>query len=90
MKSSSEKTARELALDFAKVRNYEGRDGGWIYNPAGKPVVQGWDSFAKWLIRKGWITPGVGIDWLKSDPQRLAEERRQAVARITQRRDAGR
>lgn len=42
----------KLAKSYAEVRGFEGRPGGWIYNPAGKPVAHGWQSFAALLRRR--------------------------------------
>lgn len=33
------------ARSWGNARGYEGRAGGWIYNSAGRPVVQGWAAF---------------------------------------------
>jgi len=37
----------KVAKEWAKAHGYKGQSGGWIYNAAGKPVTQGWWSFAK-------------------------------------------
>jgi hypothetical protein len=53
----------KAARAWAKQHGWEGRPGGWIYNPRGKPVVQGWWSFAEMLKRKSWISEGADDKW---------------------------
>jgi hypothetical protein len=48
---------------WAKVHGYEGRQGGWIYDPQGSPVVQGWWNFAQIQKRKGNIAEGADDKW---------------------------
>lgn len=59
-------SASQLARVFADHFGFTGRKGGWIYSPAGRPVAHGWDSFAARLAARGWIKPGVGIDWRRA------------------------
>lgn len=38
--------SRNAALkELARALGYEGREGGWIYNDQGRPLVQGWNKF---------------------------------------------
>lgn len=32
----------KLAKKWAKLNGYYGKAGGWIYEPSGRPIVQGW------------------------------------------------
>ena len=34
----------EIAREWGKRHGYIGRIGGWIYDPEGNPVAQGWGS----------------------------------------------
>jgi hypothetical protein len=61
--ATSQMTDVELARTWAAHYGYTGRAGGWIYDPSGMPVLQGWDLFAQLLIKFGYITVGVGINW---------------------------
>lgn len=55
-------TREGAAKRWAKVRGYAGRSGGWIYSPSGRPVRQGWGSFATMLENRGSIRPA-GEKW---------------------------
>lgn len=59
-----EMTDVELARVWAAHYGYGVRPrSNWIYTPAGRPVRDGWVSFAALLVQLGYVTPGRGIDW---------------------------
>jgi hypothetical protein len=35
----------------APLLGYDSREGGWIYNPKGQPVTQGWANFQRRCLR---------------------------------------
>ena len=41
------------AKAWAKRNGFAGRVGGWIYDPSGRPVTQGWFGFASILVTRG-------------------------------------
>ena len=48
--------SRELAArKVAQLRGHEGREGGWIYNRSGIPIVQGYWRYSKRLLDAGVI-----------------------------------
>lgn len=53
----------KAAKAWAKLYGYEGRSGGWIYSPAGHPVIQGWKCFADYLRRGKKIAKGSDGKW---------------------------
>jgi hypothetical protein len=57
----------KAAKAWAKLHGYEGREGGWIYNPSGHTVTQGWASFASICARQGRIAPGSDGAWYVLD-----------------------
>jgi hypothetical protein len=63
-----EKAAKAWAKEFG----YEGRAGGWIYNPSGRTVTQGWGSFADTLRRQGKIAQGSDGLWYVLDRELVA------------------
>jgi hypothetical protein len=66
-KATWQMTAEELAKIYGAQRGYSSREGGWIYNAAGRPVVQGWSAFADRLAARGRIRVGKGINWRLDD-----------------------
>lgn len=61
-------TAIECAKAIAQHLNWQGRQGGWIYDAQGKPLIQGWFGLAVQLKRLGWIVcrgSNCHIDWRK-------------------------
>ena len=50
---------REISKRWGKAHGYKGTIGGWIYDPEGRPVAQGWDALF-FLIgvdkMEGWAT----------------------------------
>ena len=64
------KVRETAAKIYAVVHGYEGRNGGWIYNAEGRPIVQGWRPFADRLERTRHIyqnTDGFWlVDWSRS------------------------
>lgn len=44
---------RTAARKLAAIRGDEGREGGWIYNRNGTPIVQGWQSYGQRMFRAG-------------------------------------
>jgi hypothetical protein len=65
-KATWQMSATELARVWADHFGYEGRPGGWIYDPRGRPVAHGWDEFTARLQRRGFIVRGQGINWRAS------------------------
>jgi hypothetical protein len=43
------------AKAHAKRVGVYGKQGGWIYNKHGRPLIQGWASYAAWLAHRGVI-----------------------------------
>ena len=70
---TSRMTAVELARVFADHYGYGTHrggtlsQGGWIYDKLGRPIEQGWVSFASYLERLGYIKVGVGVLWRAAD-----------------------
>jgi hypothetical protein len=65
-KATSQMTAEELAKVWAAQRGFYSQEGGWVYDPSGEPVKQGWYAFAHYLAFLGHIKVGRGINWAKS------------------------
>lgn len=62
----------DLARDYAEVRGFTGRTGGWIYNPWGQPVAHGWSAFATLLrARRRIIDTNIGpcVNWRADDTE---------------------
>ena len=59
MKPLYEPSAIAAAKVVAAHKGDKGRVGGWIYTPAGRPIVQGWAAYADDLERWGHIAAGV-------------------------------
>lgn len=57
----------KAAKVWAARHGYKGAGGGWIYGPDGKPYVQGWESFAHTLQRRGDIAMGSDENWYVLD-----------------------
>lgn len=70
------KTAEQLARAWADHFGYQAKRGGWIYDDKDRPVVQGWASFGQRLRARGYITPGVGVNWRCVDLAKQAGGRR--------------
>lgn len=57
------KTKIHAAKKFAKLHGFSGNGGGWIYHADaegvhfGRPIGQGWDTFADWAERHHYIRP---------------------------------
>jgi hypothetical protein len=65
---TSQMTAVELARVFADHYGYGVRPrSNWIYDKLGRPVEDGWVSFASYLERLGYIKVGVGVLWRAAD-----------------------
>lgn len=76
-------TTTELARVWAAQHGVVARVGGWLYDGAGRPVCQGWDSLAGYLARRGVLVAGQGVNWRESDRQgaaMLLASTRQAAA----------
>lgn len=71
-KSTRRMNAEQLARVWAEHFGYQGRQGGWIYDDRGRPVVQGWAGFAARLADRGYIRTGEGVNWRAVD---LAKQR---------------
>jgi hypothetical protein len=61
----------KAAKVWAAAHGYKGAGGGWIYNPAGQPHTQGWDSLALELARRGDIAQGSDGLWYVLDREVL-------------------
>lgn len=61
-------TKVELARVWADHYGYTTtvRDAGWIRDPQGRAIVQGWAAFADKLASRGFIRVGKGIDWRRT------------------------
>jgi hypothetical protein len=46
---------RRAAQKLAAIRGHEGREGGWIYDRNGRPLVQGWENYGRRLADAGLI-----------------------------------
>lgn len=76
-------TTTELARVWAAQHGMTARTGGWLYDPAGRPVCQGWSALTAYLVRRGVVAAGRGVDWRQSDrlgAARLVAGARQAAA----------
>lgn len=62
-RTGRERGIEKAAKAWAKLYGYEGRAGGWIYDPSGESVTQGWTSFAGDLRRAGKIAQGADGLW---------------------------
>lgn len=61
-------TDAQCVKAVAKHLGWRGNGGGWICDPEGKPVVQGWDAAKEIMKRRGWIVDrgepfGWHINW---------------------------
>jgi hypothetical protein len=56
---------------WAAAHGYKGAGGGWIYDPSGKPFIQGWESLAEILKRRGDIALGSDDNWYVLDREVL-------------------
>lgn len=61
-KATWEMTEEELARVVADHQGWASAEGGWIYDRAGRPMVQGWSGLARRLRDRGAITPR-GVNW---------------------------
>lgn len=52
-----EPTPIAAAKVYAEVMGDHGHSGGWIHNPSGKPIVQGWRRYAQSLEWARLIVP---------------------------------
>lgn len=57
----------KAAKAWAKDHGYHGAEGGWIYNPSGGTVCQGWASFAMTRHAIGDIAEGADGAWYVLD-----------------------
>src|SRR5215472_44205 len=50
--------ARKAAKTWAKQHGFSGNQGGWIYDPKGRPVAQGWFNFEEkyYASIRDWVT----------------------------------
>jgi hypothetical protein len=62
-KHTNRMTTIELAQVWAAHYEWSTREGGWVYDDRGTPVVQGWTGLARELVRREYIAEGVGINW---------------------------
>jgi hypothetical protein len=62
-KHTNQMTDEELAKVWAAHYGWSTREGGWVYDEKGTPVVQGWTGLARELVRRQYIKVGVGINW---------------------------
>lgn len=53
--------ARKAARAWAQAHGYQGHTGGWITDPQGRPVAQGWFNFEAKYYRqiRDWVTAQV-------------------------------
>jgi len=52
---NASKNLETLAREIGRELGYEGRAGGWIYNPRGVAVYQGWYAYGRSLMWRGKI-----------------------------------
>lgn len=57
----------ELARVFGEHYSIAGREGGWLYDAAGRALCHGWQSLATSLREQGVIVPGAGVEWRRVD-----------------------
>ena len=57
----------KAAKAWARKHGWSGAKGGWIYNPHGKAMTQGWESFALRCARLGHILQGADGRWYLMD-----------------------
>jgi hypothetical protein len=65
--SGPHKGATDALKAWAVEHGYEGRKGGWIYNPSGKPVFHGWEAMVPSAVRVGRIAQGSDGAWYVID-----------------------
>lgn len=92
MRPTKARSTEAAARAWAKEHGYSGRGGGWIDNPSGHIVCQGWSTFAGRLERNGDIRLIDGTWWVgTSVPRDLRlggrEETAQVPARVADTRD---
>ena len=64
MRPTKTRSAATAARSWAREHGYRGLGGGWIDNPSGHTVCQGWDTFAQRLLRSGDIRLIDGTWWV--------------------------
>lgn len=52
-----EHTLEDAARAIARQQGVSGRQGGWLYTEFGRPICQGWHTYAKRWMARGAIKP---------------------------------
>lgn len=66
LRPTKTRSAEAATRAWAADHGYEGRGGGWVYGPGGKPFCQGWSGLTAVLVRRCAIVKRGDIWWIET------------------------